>query len=82
MEEKWGFIFKTWFCIKENDSLKNKIISISKELDLVSKKNISLKNDIDTHVCHDSVTSSSSIPIACSTSSSIIENDINTLKKS
>ena len=65
--------------LKKNNSLKNKIASISKELDLVSKKNIFLKNDLDTHVCH---ASSSSIPIACSTSCTIIENDICILKKS
>ena len=65
-EEKWGSIFKTWFVLKENESLKNKIISISKELDLVSKKNNSLKNNIDSHVCH---APSCSIPITCSTCS-------------
>ena len=57
-----------------------KIALISKDLDLDSKKNISLKNDIDSHVCHASVASSSSISIACT--SSIIENDICMLKKS
>ena len=67
------------FVLKENESLKNKIALISEELDLVSKKNISLKNDLDTHVCH---ASSSSIPIACSTLSSSIKNDICVLKKS
>ena len=69
------------FVLKENESLKNKISSISKELDLFSKKNTTLQNDIDSHVCHASVASSSSIPIACTTSS-IIKNDICMLKKS
>ena len=40
-------------------SLKNKIVSISKELDLISKENISLKNDFDSHVCHATIDSSS-----------------------
>ena len=60
---------------------KKKISSISKELDLVSKKNTYLKNDLDTHVCHASIALSSNVSIAC-TSSSIIENDICMLKKS
>ena len=68
--------------LKENQSLKNKITSISKELDLVFKKNISLKNDLNSHVCHATIASPSSVPIACSTSSSMIENDICVLKKS
>ena len=38
-----------------------------------------MKNNLDSHVCH---ASSSSVPIACSTSSTIIENDICMLKKS
>ena len=50
---------------------------ITKELDLVLKKNESLKIDIDSHVCHASIASSSCTPIACSTLSSTIENDIN-----
>ena len=58
-----------------------KIALISKDLDLVSKKNISLKNDMDSHVCHASIASPSILPIAC-TSSSMIENDICMLKKS
>ena len=62
--------------------LKNEIDLITKELDLVLKKNESLKIDIDSHVCHASVASSSSTPIACSTLSSSIEKDINVLKKS
>ena len=66
------------FALRENESLKNKIVLISKKLDLVSKENIFLKNNLDTHVCH---ASSSSVSIACSTSSSIIENDICMLKK-
>ena len=57
-----------------------KIVSISKELDFMSNKNVSLKNDLFSHVCHASV-ASSSLPIAC-TSSSLIENDISMLKKS
>jgi len=69
------------FVLKENDSLKNKIISISKELDLIFNENKSLKNDLSSHVCHASVASSSSLPIACSTLSSSIKNDINILKK-
>ena len=58
-----------------------KIASISKELESVLKKNISLQNNIDSHVCHASVAPSSSSSIACSTYSSSIENDINVLKK-
>ena len=46
---------------------------------MVSKDNKTLKNDLDSHVCH---ASPSSIPIACSTSSSHVENDIIMLKKS
>ena len=59
--------------------MKNKIASILKELDLISNENKSLKNDLDSHVCH---APSYNIPIVCSTSSSNIENDINILKKS
>ena len=70
------------FVLKENDSLKTKIISISKKLDLISSKNKSLKNDLDTHVCDASIASPSSVSIVCSTSSSMIENDICALKKS
>ena len=70
---------KLAFVLKENESLKNKIVLISKKLDLVSKENVSLKSDINSHVCH---ASSSSVPIACSSSSSIIANDICALKKS
>ena len=66
------------FVLKENDSLKNKIISISKELELISNENKFFKNDLNLHVCH---ASPSSVPIACSTSSSHIENDICMLKK-
>ena len=73
---------KLFFILKENDSLKNKIISISKELDLISNENKSLKNDLSSHVCHASIASSSSLPIACSTLSSSIKNDICILKKS
>ena len=46
----------------------------------MSNENVSLKNDLDSHVCHASVASHSSSPIAC-TSSSMIENDICMLKK-
>ena len=70
------------FVLKENHSLKNKIDLISKELDLILNENKSMKNDLDTHFCHASVALPSSVPIACSISSSIIENDIIMLKKS
>ena len=60
---------------------KTKLFLFWKELDLASKKNISLKNDFDSHVCHASVASHSTSPIAC-TSSSKIDNDICLLKKS
>ena len=73
---------KIEFVVKENNSLKIKIDSISKDLEICLKKNESLKIDIDSHVCHASVASSSSTPIACSTLSSSIEKDINVLKKS
>ena len=66
---------KVDFVLKENDSLKMKIVSISKELDLMSNENISLKNDLFPHVCHASVASHSNSPIAC-TSSSRIDNDV------
>jgi len=49
------------FVIKENESLKMKIALISKDLDLFSKKNTTLQNNIDSHVCHASVASSSSL---------------------
>ena len=78
-EEKWGSILKLDIVLKENDSLKNKIISISKKLDLASKDNKTLKNDLDSHVCH---ALSSSVSIAGSTLSSTIKNDICVLKKS
>jgi len=63
--------------------LKNKIVLISKELEFASNENISLKNDLASHSCHGSIV----IPsidkhIACSTSSSSINNDICMLKKS
>ena len=65
------------------NSLKSKIASISKELDLVSKKNSSLKNDFDTHVCHVPIPSSFiDKHIGCSTLSSSIKNNIYTLNKS
>ena len=81
-EEKKILSSKLDFVLKENESLENKIISISKDLDLMSNENISLKYDIDSHVCYASIASPSSVPIACSTSSSIIKNKINNLKKS
>ena len=62
--------------------MKNKIDLISKELEFVSKENKFLKNDLSSHVCHATIASPSSFPIACSTLSSSIENDINILKKS
>ena len=68
--------------LKENNSLKNKISLISKELKIVSNENKSLKNDLSFHVCLATITSPSSVPIACSTLSSSIKNDICTLKKS
>ena len=64
------------FVIKENEI---KIASISKDLNLFSKKNTTLQNDIDSHVCHASVVSPSRVSIACT--SSIIKNDICLLKK-
>ena len=45
--------------------MKNKIISISNELNACLDKNMVLKNKIDAHVCHASVASSSSLPNAC-----------------
>ena len=68
--------------LQENETLKNKIALISKELDLVSKKNISLKNDLSSHVGHASIGSTSSVSFACSILSSSIKNDICVLKKS
>jgi len=70
---------KIEFVLRENDSLKNEIDFITKELDICVKKNISLKNDIVSHVCHARVVSHTS-PIACATSS-LIDNDISMLKK-
>ena len=69
------------FVLKENDSVKNKIILISKELECISLEKVSLKNDLDSHVCHATITSSSCVSIACFIISSI-ENDIHILKKS
>ena len=51
-------------------------------MDLVSKENTSLKNDLSSHICHATIASPSSVSIACSTSSSNVENDIIMLKKS
>ena len=59
--------------------MKNEIKFISKELEICLNKNKSLKNDIDSHVCHASV-ASPSIPIA-GTSSSRINDDFCLLKK-
>ena len=74
-------IFKTCICFKRKWFLKNKIDLISKDLEVCLNENKSLKKDLDTHVCHASVASSSSTSIACSTLSSSIKNDINVLKK-
>ena len=70
--------------LKENNSLKNKIFSISKELDFVSKENISLKNIFASHSCHASIDTSPSDKnfVPCSTSFSSTDNDICMLKKS
>ena len=74
------------FVLKENDSLKNKIVLIFKKLECISLEKVSLKNIFDSHVCHASIASSSCvknvISHACSTSSSNIDNDIRILKKS
>ena len=67
---------KVDFVLKENVALKNKIISISNDLNVCLKKNEVLKNNIDAHVCH----APSSSHVACT--SSLIENDICMLKKS
>ena len=74
------FTSKLDFVVKENESLKIKIDSISKDLDVCLKKNEVLQNKIDAHVCHARVVSHTS-PIACHTSS-LINNDISLLKKS
>ena len=68
------------FVLKENDSLKNKIVLISKELECISLEKDSLKNDFDSHVCHATIDSSSIDKNAYSTSSSTTENDICKLK--
>ena len=81
LKKNESLTLKLDFVLKENDSLKIKIASISKELKIVSNKNVSLKNDIDSHVCHASIASPPSVSIAC-TSSFMIENDICLLKKS
>ena len=70
---------KVEFVLRGNHSLKNEIDFITKELDICVKKNISLKNDMSSHVCHARVVSPRS-PIAC-TSSSRINDDICLLKK-
>ena len=50
---------------------------------MVSKKNKSLKNNIDSHIFHTPIDSSSiNKHVSCSTSSSNIKNDICMLKKS
>jgi len=72
---------KVDFVVKENDSLKNKIDLISKELKDYLNENKTLKNDLDSLVCHASIVSPPSVSIACTTSS-IIKNDICMLKKS
>ena len=43
------------FVLKENDSLKNKIVLISKELECVSIEKDCLKNDLASHSCHTSI---------------------------
>ena len=48
------------FVVKENESLKNEIVFITKELDICVKKNVSLQNNIDAHVCHARVVSHTS----------------------
>ena len=58
--------------------MKNKIISISNDLNVCLKKNDVLQNKIDAHVCHARVVPS---PNAC-TSSFRINDDICLLKKS
>jgi len=68
------------FVLKENVDLKNKIISISNELNACLEKNIVLHNKINAHVCHASVASSSRLPNAC-ISSSKINDDICLIKK-
>ena len=62
--------------------MKNKIILISKELECISLEKISLKNALDSHICHATIASSSCISIAYSTSSSTIDTDIHALTKS
>jgi len=49
------------FALKENDSSKNKIILISKELECISLEKDSLKNDFAYYVCHDDIASSSCV---------------------
>ena len=80
-EEKWDLVFKTWVCCKREWFFENKNCFNFKGFRSLLKKNESLKIDIVSHVCHASV-ASPSLPIACSTLSSSIKNDINVLKKS
>ena len=79
LKKNESLTLKLDFVLKENNSLKNKIELISKELEVCLNKNKSLKNNLDTHVCH---VSSINKFVACSTSSSSINNDICMLKKS
>ena len=52
-------------------------------MNLVSNENKFFKNDLSSHVCHiSSAPSTTGKHVACSTSFSIIENDICALKKS
>ena len=48
---------KVDFVLKENVALKNKIISISNDLNVCLEKNIVLQNNMDAHVCHARVVS-------------------------
>ena len=68
--------------LKENDSLKNKIVLISKELECIYLWKVFFKNDLESHICHATIASSSCASIACSTSSFNVENDLCMLKKS
>ena len=73
------------FVLKENDSLKNKIVLISKELQCISLEKDSLKNNFASHSCYAFIALFSCdknlISIDYSTTSSI-NNDICMLKKS
>ena len=79
MKKNENLSSKVDFVLKENVALKNKIISISNDLNVCLKKNDCLQNKIDAHVCHARIASPSSSN-ACHTSS-LINNDISMLKK-